>query len=312
MSRTTYDKPQGARRGLMTRNNETNTKANGIKFGKNFGLDSKYLNTDILLDFDDQKNYIKTYGTELPVEKNTDLKYKFVESTKISDVNDLYKDVFPLMGIMVVDANHELQDKSVDTKFKGHVEDTFIIGNGIREAVFLTKGPLGEIYQNKFTKLSTLYDTQGTILHPKQENRTVVKVDLKLYTSMKKIGLFNAKGVDGLVIRPSYNKNSVMKVLTGDFIVVHDTNFYRVYGPAFDATYKIRTETRANSQRDGSNKVRVLGRERNVTKVGRKQMVTYNGKHICLTDARKLEKQLHSRSTATRYDGVKDAALKTK
>ena len=36
----------------------------------------------------------------------------------------------------------------------------------------------------------------------------------------------------------------------------------------------------------------VLGRDRNVTKVGRKSMITYKGKQICLTEARKLEKKL--------------------
>jgi hypothetical protein len=42
----------------------------------------------------------------------------------------------------------------------------------------------------------------------------------------------------------------------------------------------------------GSKKVRVLGRLRKVTKVGRKSMVTYQGKLISLSDARKLEKAI--------------------
>jgi hypothetical protein len=44
-----------------------------------------------------------------------------------------------------------------------------------------------------------------------------------------------------------------------------------------------------------SQKVHVLGRDRKVTKDGRKSMITYKGKQICLTDARKLEKSLKSK-----------------
>lgn len=42
----------------------------------------------------------------------------------------------------------------------------------------------------------------------------------------------------------------------------------------------------------GSGKVYVLGRLRNITKVGRKSMITYLGSKISLTEARALEKQL--------------------
>lgn len=41
----------------------------------------------------------------------------------------------------------------------------------------------------------------------------------------------------------------------------------------------------------GGNLVVVLGRQRKVTKVGRKSMITYKGKQISLTEARALEKK---------------------
>lgn len=41
-----------------------------------------------------------------------------------------------------------------------------------------------------------------------------------------------------------------------------------------------------------STKVRVLGMDRKVTKVGRKSMITYKGKLLSLTEARALEKKL--------------------
>jgi hypothetical protein len=277
----------------LTGNVVKNTAAYDIYYGKS-ALTSQYLNHKILGDneyhFTLQKDFILKEGTPIQVVKNEDLKYTLVKSTHIRYVNELYNDEqFPRMSIMVVPQGSDLIGQNISTQFNDHVEDKFTIGNG----VFLTKGPLGEIYQNKLTKLETLYTIDNNILSPIIESRTVIKVDQKLYKSMNDNGLFNdkkIKGDNGLVIRPSYNPDSVMKVLKYDYIIVHDQNFYRVYGPAFDATYKIQT----NSQSAGSNKVRVLGRERNVTKVGRKQMVTYNGKQICLTDARKLEKQLAS------------------
>ena len=40
----------------------------------------------------------------------------------------------------------------------------------------------------------------------------------------------------------------------------------------------------------GSNKIRILGRMRKVTPKGRSKLITYKGKQITLTEARKLEK----------------------
>ena len=41
-----------------------------------------------------------------------------------------------------------------------------------------------------------------------------------------------------------------------------------------------------------STKIHVLGRDRVVTKVGRKSMITYKGKQICLTEAREIERKI--------------------
>ena len=238
------------------------------------------------------KDFIISNGKQIIVEKDINLQYTIVEPTRIKNIHEFYNIVnFPLQSILFVPVGDPLIGFTIKTRFQDHVEATFKIGS---DGVFLTKGPLGEIYQNNVKKIGALYENHnqilepGTILIPKQENRTVVKVDEQLYTKMESSELFKATGFEGLVIRPSYDISSIMRVSKDDYIVVHDKHFYRVYGPAFNKTYKIKT----NSQSVGSNKVRVLGRERNVTKVGRKQMVTYTGKQICLTDARKLEKQL--------------------
>ena len=59
--------------------------------------------------------------------------------------------------------------------------------------------------------------------------------------------------------------------------------------------YTFLPNTNKNSRGGQPNlKVTVLGRDRVITKVGRKSMITYKGKQVSLTEAREIERKIKS------------------
>jgi hypothetical protein len=169
----------------------------------------------------------------------------YTVNTQEVECDDLEKtsSQFPINSLLPVRLVTKRNDDkcTFNTKFDGQPkpEDKDVQVKYAEPDAILVKGPLGEVYQQKNRNKWTC--NSPTSCQPVREVRYVVKVTEEIMKVMKdEYDRYCIPDGDVFKIIPSYD-NTEMPVMLNDWIVISNGDFYRVYGRAFDMTYKILT-----------------------------------------------------------------------
>ena len=189
-----------------------------------------------------QKEFIISNSTVIKVNKLDSLRYKRIDYISGDITNDITNDIqFPPMSIIF---NPPI--KTFDTIFKNakYPEEKNV---KLESTNILIKGPLSELYKIKdletFNKKYTLTDN-GSYKPSGISNNGIdaVEVTTTLFTEMRNSKLFENKENDAVKIILSYGgwiDGATHIVQVGDYIIVHENEFYRVYSKAFAVTYEL-------------------------------------------------------------------------